>query len=696
MNVACSSCPAKYAVPDEKVRGRKVRITCKKCGAAIIVDGTELASSAAAVPASGAQPAAGAPEKKAEVERPRQKTMLGGLQAAPQAVAGAAATSKLAAAKAAAPAGAFPAAAKAAVASAVKAPAAAAKPLTPKAVVEKPWTVAVTDDDHRDMPTAKVVELYAARTIDAETFIWREGMEDWLTPFEIPEIASALKAGGLEPRTNEVPEDNADTSGTPSGGWREPGKWDGGEQKPGPNYDEVTVAMTAPKAQALLDAAISAEEAHSSAPKAAEASPRPAPVAEEEAGPVAAPKEEPVAAAPAAEAPPETSPEEQFRLPFEAPEESEVVSSAEPRPVAARRAERTRERGQDLFAKVDADEAAQRSRMPSISPETGAGHTLTGARNESSVLFSLDALAGAAKPKPAPKKSDKAAAEALLFGGQSDEAAPPSVANLGGGALFGAAAMAAPDFMAPPAASAPVHSRPSSGPPATAPAKGSKAGLFIGIGALLLVGGGAGAFFFLKPTPPAPAPAVTTPAAPPPAATAVPPAPSAAVPSEPAATTSAAASTAAAVAGSAAPAPATAPSAGEVHPAAEAHPVAEAHPAGEGTPKTHAESSPAAETKAAAPAPAAAGPEFNKEAASAALGAATSNAEGQCASQPGNHGVGKVTITFMNDGRSTNAVVSGDFAGSPIGGCIARVFRGTHVPAFSGEPVRVSKTVRIP
>jgi len=40
MNVACSACPAKYVIPDDKVKGRKVRIPCKHCGAAIIIDGT--------------------------------------------------------------------------------------------------------------------------------------------------------------------------------------------------------------------------------------------------------------------------------------------------------------------------------------------------------------------------------------------------------------------------------------------------------------------------------------------------------------------------------------------------------------------------------------------------------------------------------------------------------------------------------
>src|SRR5215510_15100934 len=65
MNVSCTNCPAKYAVPDDKVRGRKVRITCKRCGAPIIVDGTTLTE--AALPGTA--------------ERPVQNTIAGGAEA---------------------------------------------------------------------------------------------------------------------------------------------------------------------------------------------------------------------------------------------------------------------------------------------------------------------------------------------------------------------------------------------------------------------------------------------------------------------------------------------------------------------------------------------------------------------------------------------------------------------------------------
>jgi predicted Zn finger-like uncharacterized protein len=43
MKVSCQSCGAQYNLPDDKVRGRKAKVRCKKCSAQIIVDGTSFA-----------------------------------------------------------------------------------------------------------------------------------------------------------------------------------------------------------------------------------------------------------------------------------------------------------------------------------------------------------------------------------------------------------------------------------------------------------------------------------------------------------------------------------------------------------------------------------------------------------------------------------------------------------------------------
>jgi predicted Zn finger-like uncharacterized protein len=40
--VVCTACPAQYSVPNAKLRGKKVRITCRHCRTAIVVDGTHL------------------------------------------------------------------------------------------------------------------------------------------------------------------------------------------------------------------------------------------------------------------------------------------------------------------------------------------------------------------------------------------------------------------------------------------------------------------------------------------------------------------------------------------------------------------------------------------------------------------------------------------------------------------------------
>jgi predicted Zn finger-like uncharacterized protein len=67
MNVSCTSCSAKYGIPDEKVRGKKVKITCKHCGTAIVVDGTTLDAPAPA-------PAAAPPLAPAPAPAPALRT----------------------------------------------------------------------------------------------------------------------------------------------------------------------------------------------------------------------------------------------------------------------------------------------------------------------------------------------------------------------------------------------------------------------------------------------------------------------------------------------------------------------------------------------------------------------------------------------------------------------------------------------
>jgi predicted Zn finger-like uncharacterized protein len=86
---------------------------------------------------------------------------------------------------------------------------------------------------------------------------------------------------------------------------------------------------------------------------------------------------------------------------------------------------------------------------------------------------------------------------------------------------------------------------------------------------------------------------------------------------------------------------------------------------------------------------------FSVSAAQVALTQAASNAAG-CAKADGPTGSGKVQVTFATSGRVTTANVSGPpFGGTSVGGCVAGIFRKARIPAFSGNPVTVSKSFNI-
>ena len=90
------------------------------------------------------------------------------------------------------------------------------------------------------------------------------------------------------------------------------------------------------------------------------------------------------------------------------------------------------------------------------------------------------------------------------------------------------------------------------------------------------------------------------------------------------------------------------------------------------------------------------GAAFDVGAARAALSAAAANAAG-CKQPGGPTGSGKVQVTFSTSGRVTSAtVVSGPFGGTAVGGCVASTFRRARVPAFSGDSQTVAKSFRVP
>ena len=620
MNVSCTSCSAKYAIPDEKVRGKKVKITCKHCGTGIIVDGTKL-------------DAAGEPSA-----------------AAPVATALAVATAP---AVAAAPT----VAAAPAVAAAPRPAATAAVAAAPKtAAAESSFDIAYPDDRQETLTVSQIVDKYAAGTLDDLAFLWREGMPDWKAPFDIPELASALTARGLRPagpapaaepfsdddeatKVQDSPFDGLEAQPSAPGVWTEPGK----------------EAQSSPEAAFDLRAAAALPFAASAPAARVTANPKPVAVS---------PK--PAAVAPKPEA---------------------------PKPAAARRS--AARGGGDLFGDLAAAGSEEDESLGSEAKD--AGPKMTGARNESSVLFSLDALVKqeqkpAAKKASAAKQQDDAAA--ILMGTDSG---PSSIANLGTGSL--GSAFAAPDFNAP--VLAPPPEARASDPVEFSnanPPKKKGLGLWIGIAAVVAVAGGAFATGLpakLAGTA-APAPALTPSA---PVATAKPDAEAPAPETSAAAVPSASASSRAApvpAVGGAASVPATAATTPLA--AVAAKPSEAAAKPSEATAKPSEATAKAAETAAKpdkpSEAPTSDAPPFDKAAAIAALSAAAGNAQ-SCKTADGPSGGGKVSITFMPSGRATNTQVSGDLAGTAVGGCVAKLFRSAKVPAFSGDAVTVSKSFSV-
>jgi predicted Zn finger-like uncharacterized protein len=164
MKITCQACAAKYTIADEKVLGKIVKIRCKKCGATILVNGSDPSANAGA----------------ATSEPPRA------YDAATQGAPGASGV-----------------------------PGAAGEP----------WTVNVADGDQRSMGDHEIVDAYRAGVVHDETFCWKDGMADWLPIREIDSlyagctatrVAAVLGAAGGLASLRTPPEDNAETKIQPA------------------------------------------------------------------------------------------------------------------------------------------------------------------------------------------------------------------------------------------------------------------------------------------------------------------------------------------------------------------------------------------------------------------------------------------------------------------------------------------------
>jgi len=345
----------------------------------------------------------------------------------------------------------------------------------------------------------------------------------------------------------------------------------------------------------------------------------------------------------------------------------------------------------DLFAASNS--AGSESDVPVSDDDDDAAQKKTGARNENSVLFSLDALKAGITAAPTPSQAKPASgkkAPATPRKKLEDLMAEPAGAMTSGpmaGPLMLSTNQSLLTAPAPPPPKPKPEPVPSVAPaPMTAEAlafaneKEKTKRLIIGaVAAIVVVGAVAGIAIAMtksKPEPIAAAKAVPS------AAVAVaitePPKPVAADP-KPAESAAPAASAASASTVKVAAVGAGGPKVGAVT-----------------GPKTEPKAEPKKEPKAEPTGPVSSGvASFNTGAASQALSVAAAQTS-ICKKPDGPTGTGKVQVTFAPSGRATTAnIVSGPFGGTAVGGCVSGVFKRAKVPAFTGDPVTVSKSFSI-
>lgn len=639
MNIACTACSARYGVADDKLIGKRVRITCKRCGTVLIVDGNTNPPTVTASTSIAPSPPASPPPPAAE-------------------------------------------------------------PRPAPAVAEPPFTVLFADGRQEQADVAQIVRFYRAGQLGVDSLVWREGMADWTDPWDVEEIGAAFKRMGYS-RPAPPPEPAATAPARDEFEEEATQVVDSNPHHRAPEYDDggdtnvVSPARLGGAAGARHAASQQMDDDDDEDPT------RVGPLDRGSTKLTAAAREKQRARRASSQPPRETRRSEPAR-----PLAAQPAEPREDRPSARARAARAAERPrEDLFAHqaYAGSEEDQQAHAAAVPQEYDAPR-LTGARNESSVLFSLDSLLKQEqKPETRPVRPARRERESVLVDTGSSLPA-------GGGI---APALAAPDFTAPitapPPALASLHPYAEDLRP-----RSSRAWLYV---VVLVAFGGAGAVGWrtgalrelLGKAGVAPPSSATNTVSPAPSAS------EASSAAEPTSSTSTSAATSASAAPSASAAssatseaktPAAAGTHGVTH--ATTHEAA-AHeheattheaPAHEAfTHEASAHEAPAHEASeheapAAAPASTGASTPFDTAAAKEALTAASGNAA-SCKEMGGPTGNGRVSITFAPSGRPTSVAVTGDLAGTTVGSCVARLFRGVHVPAFAGDSVTVAKSFSI-
>lgn len=519
------------------------------------------------------------------------------------------------------------------------------------------WTVNVAEGDQRTMTTAEVIDAHRAGVVNDETYLWKDGMDDWLPIREVDAFAGSLAASEIG---------GNDLGGLADLGYDEPN-------------DERTLAAPA----GVINAAIAAM---GNAPS-----------------PLGSSSPAPAAGTPAAarRAGGRGAGGDLFGGAASAGAEDEVLTSAGAAkdPLA----------GGAAASAADDKLTGQRNEnsvLFSLGSLTGGGNApkpaenKTTAEGDASGLIDIRALAATMGTDSSSKSSNKV----------------DDIMNLGGGGAFGAA-LAAPVLTAPPLEANPLLASPALAEPA--PQKGGGKGLMfgmIGLGVAIVAAAAIVVLGKKDPTPTTPTAVASGTTAAPTTGNGS----SGATTSGAVATNDTNGGAIdptkgpAPVGGSSGATGSSGKATGSSGAATGSSGTAAASSGGAATTTTAATTAAPTSTKplsleeqmrqsasggtgssgGSSSGGAGAGP-FDRGAAAAALGAIAGSV-GSCKKADGPTGAGHVTVTFAPNGSVKAAVAdSAPYQGTAVGGCVAGKFRGAHIPPFSGSDQAVGKSFSI-
>jgi hypothetical protein len=80
------------------------------------------------------------------------------------------------------------------------------------------WSVSITDDDQRSMTAAQIVQEYQRGGLDLQdTFVWREGMDDWVPLGQAAELVALMNQSAGAPAAAPYPYPQSAPAGEPYG-----------------------------------------------------------------------------------------------------------------------------------------------------------------------------------------------------------------------------------------------------------------------------------------------------------------------------------------------------------------------------------------------------------------------------------------------------------------------------------------------